>query len=358
MKVLYLANSLDTKSGWGRFSKEVITRVIKSGDEVKILTEINSGFNGEVTILKRSWSAIYAAFKVRRYIKDNNIDIIHSLELNPYAITAYFASLGLGIKHIITATGAYSVRPLHQLLTRWLVKRVYTRAHSVLCISKYIEDEIKKEVLLKNSSVIPLGINHEKFSGDRRVPLEPFIFSVGNLSYRKGYHVSVAAFAQVAKKNPSIKYYIAGAIDKNIYADCQKIITDNNIKDRVIFLGSIDDKQLKEFYLSAELFILTSVNHDFHFEGFGLVFLEAASAGLPVIGTRGNGISAAMSEGNNGLLVEQNNIEQTSQAILKILEDSNLKESFSKASIEWSKKNSWDNVVKKYLEIYKNAKNK
>lgn len=357
MKILYLANSLDTKSGWGRFSREVITRVVDSDHEVKILTEINSGFKGEITILKRSWSAIYVAFKVRRYIKENNIEIVHSLELNPYAITAYFASFGLGIKNIITATGAYSVRPLHQSLTRWLVKRVYTKAHNVLCISKYIEDEIKKEVLLKNSSVIPLGINHEKFSGDRRVPLEPFIFSVGNLSHRKGYHISVAAFAQVAKKNLNIKYYIAGSIDKNVYEECQKIITENHIQDRVIFLGSIDDNQLKEFYLSAELFILTSVNHDFHFEGFGLVFLEAASAGLPVIGTRGNGISAAMSEGFNGLLVEQNNIEQTSQAILRILEDVDLKESFSKASIEWSKNNSWDNVVKKYLEIYKNGKN-
>ncbi len=357
MKILYLANSLDTKSGWGRFSREIITRVIDSGHDVKILTEVNSGFDGEVTILKRSWSAIYTAFKVRRYIKENNIDIVHSLELNPYAITAYFASFGLGIKHIITATGAYSVRPLHQPLTRWLVKHIYTRAYSVLCISQYIEDEIKKEVWLKNSSVIPLGINHEKFSGDRQIPSEPFILSVGNLSYRKGYHISVAAFVRVAKKHPNIKYYIAGNIDKNIYSECQKIIIDNNIKDRVVFLGSIDDKRLRELYLSAELFILTSVNHDFHFEGFGLVFLEAASAGLPVIGTRDNGIAAAVSEGFNGLLVEQNNIEQTSQAILKILEDSNLKESFSKASIEWSKNNSWDNVVKKYLEIYQNAKN-
>lgn len=357
MRILYLAHSLDTKSGWGRFSREVVTRVIDSGNDVKILTEINSGFDGEVTILKRSWSAIYVAFKVRRYIKDNDIDIIHSLELNPYAITAYFASFGLGIKHIITATGAYSVRPLHQRLTSWLVKRVYTKAYSVLCISKYIEDEIKKEVLLKNSLVIPLGINHEKFSGNRIEKSEKFIFSVGNLSHRKGYHISVAAFAQVAKKNQNIKYYIAGSIDKNVYYECQKIIVDNNIEDRVIFLGPIDDKRLKEFYLSAELFILTSVNHDFHFEGFGLVFLEAASAGLPVIGTKGNGISAAISEGVNGLLVEQNNVEQTAAAILKILGDKKLKEEFSKASVEWSKNNSWDNVVKKYLEIYKNAKN-
>lgn len=352
MKILYLANTLDTSSGWGRFSKEIITRVAATGVEVKVLSENGSGFKNEEVMLKRGWRAIYAAIKVRKYIKNEHIDVVHSLEANPYAITADFANIGLNTKHIITATGAYSVRPLHRPLTKFIIKRAYRRATNVLCISKYIEDEIKEQVQLKNASIVTLGVDFNKFSGIRKTSLEPFILSVGNLSYRKGYHVSVAAFAIVAEKIPSIKYYIAGLVDHNTYNKCQQIIKNKGIEDRVVFLGSVDDIRLKELYLSAELFILTSVNEDYHFEGFGLVFLEAASAGLPVVGTRGNGIPDAVCEGVNGFLVDQDDVKQTSRAILKILQNPKLQNLFAEGSIKWAKENSWENVVQKYLEVY------
>lgn len=354
MKILYLVHSLGSASGWGRFSKEVVDRMIKAGIKMEILTEIGSKFPGEKVILRRSWPALLACFKVRRYFKKADIDLVHSFEGNPYAIIAYLAGFGLNKKNIITTTGAYSVQPLYRSSTKIILKLAYRKAKKILCISQYIEKEIKRKVNLNNTKVITLGVDFKKFSGNRKTSSEPFILGVGNLGFRKGYHVSIPAFAEVAKRIPDIKYYIAGRINKEALNKYQRIIEKHKLQDRIIFLGSLNDKELKKLYLSAELFILTSVNIKHHFEGFGLVFLEAASAGLSVIGTSGCGIADAVLENKNGFLVPQNDIKATTQAMLKILTNPDLKNRFSKASIKWAKENSWDNVVKKYIKVYEN----
>ena len=88
------------------------------------------------------------------------------------------------------------------------------------------------------------------------------------------------------------------------------------------------------------------------FEGFGLVFLEAAAAGLPVIGTLCNGIEDAVKDYYNGLLVPQNDSQKTADAIIKILSDDILGLNLRKNSIEWVKNFDWKKIITSYIEIY------
>ena len=88
------------------------------------------------------------------------------------------------------------------------------------------------------------------------------------------------------------------------------------------------------------------------FEGFGLVFLEAAAAALPVIGTLGNGIEDAVKDYYNGLLVPQNDSQKTADAIIKILSDDILGLNLRKNSIEWVKNFDWKKIITSYIEIY------
>lgn len=350
MKVVFLTSNLNSRGGWGRLVYEATVRFNQRGIEVKILSEIPSNFPGESTVLKRGWRIIGSFPKVRQFLKE--VDIIHSWEGNPYAITSFLAGLGLGKKQIITATGAYSVQPLYRLATKFVLAKAYKNAKAVACISEYIKHEIDKIVPDVNTIVVTPGVDYERFSGKRFVPRERFILGVGNLGRRKGYHISIPAFGKIASQVPDVKYFIAGRLDKNFHERALELMKEYGIEGRVVFLGSLDDDELKQLYLSAELFILTSVNYGHHFEGFGLVFLEAASAGLPVIGTRNNGIRDAMAENRNGLLVEQNDIGGTAEAILRILRDHGLRERFSNESVKFAKENSWENMIDKYMEIY------
>lgn len=350
MNILHLAHSVDVRSGWGRLAHEVITRLRQRGYTIDVLTEQPSEVAHERQILGRSWRALLPLREIRRYIKATQI--IHSWEANPYAITAYLAGLGLHRKHVIVATGAYSVQPLYHTTTRAILKHVYRRADRILCISRYIEHEIRRVVPEARTEVVTLGVDFKKFSGLRRQPKERFILSVGNVGHRKGYHVSIPAFAEVARQIPDMKYYIAGTTDNDIFERLQGQIKKHNLENRVIFLGSQNDEQLKDLYLTAELFLLTSVNLHYHFEGFGLVFLEAASAGLPVIGTTNNGIADAVNEGKNGFLVPQDDPQATAEAILKLLKNPELKQQFSEESIAWARQNSWETTVDRYSAIY------
>lgn len=358
MKVLYLTNTLNPKNGWGRFSKELIEGVEKLGVEVRALTESGPGYHNEPPALKRTLGAFKCIPEVRKYIKEYKPDIVHSLEGNPYAITAQFACLGFKIKKVISAPGAYSVQPLYNWKTRGLLKWAYRQALAIYPISKYVGDEIIKCVKLKNIKVITLGVDPKKFSGRRITTAAPFIISVGNLSRRKGYQVSVPAFIKIAKQIPNFKYYIAGKIDEAVFKQCQEEVKKNNLQARVIFLGSVGDEKLRELYLSAELFLLASINIGHHFEGFGLVFLEAASAGLPVIGTMDNGIADAVKPGVNGLLVPQNDIDATADAMIKILTNPELKKQMSMASVEWANQNTWEQVAQKQTQAYKELSEK
>jgi glycosyltransferase involved in cell wall biosynthesis len=109
---------------------------------------------------------------------------------------------------------------------------------------------------------------------------------------------------------------------------------------------------LREYYLSSSLFLLPSVNEGDHVEGFGLVFLEAAAAGLPVVGTLNNGIADAVSNGYNGILVPQENPEATAKAICEILKDENRWQVMSSAGISWAGQNDLQKSVEKYVHLY------
>ena len=165
------------------------------------------------------------------------------------------------------------------------------------------------------------------------------------------------AFAIVAKKIENLNYIIVGQGEEWDYAkELKGLLKENGLEKRVLLVSNgVDDNQLLLFYRNAEMFILTPTEENHHFEGFGIVYLEAAASGLPVIGSLNSGAMSAVRDSYNGLLVPQNDPEKTAGAIIKILENPELKSSFCNNSRGWVKEFSWGKIIKKYIEIY-NAK--
>jgi len=341
---------MDPKNGTGRYSSDLIYGIKQKGNEVTILKENDDGFDG-LSILKNGTGMFSSAFKIRKYL--NDCDIIHALDVNPQGIIAYLANMFKKKKFILTAQGSYAIAPLYNWKTNLLSRISYKSADSIISISNYTKEELLKKVDLKNIIVVNHGVDLKKFHCDQSIPKENFILSVGNLKFRKGYHVSISAFAKIKEKMPNLKYKIVGSdASESYYNELEKILIKYNIKDDVEILKDISDEDLILLYQRAKLFILTSVNQKKHFEGFGLVFLEAAASGLPCIGTLGNGVEDAIKNNYNGILVPQNNIEQTSEALIKILSDVELLQKFSQNSLTWARQHTLESVADKYNEIY------
>lgn len=352
MKIVYLTNNVNPNNGWGRYASDLIFNVQKSGHETIVLKEIEDDGEG-VIILKRGLGVFSSAFKIRKYLKD--AEIVHAFDVYPYGMIAYLANLFLGKKLIISAQGTYSIAPFGSSKTKYLAKLVCRSADMVIAISNFTKKELLKQTHVKRIEVLNHGIDLAGFYQERAATsASDFILSVGALKFRKGYHISIPAFSLIKKQFPNLKYKIIGSQkDKKYFETLKQIVRADHLEEDVEFLTNISDQDLKKIYSEAKLFILTSINEKNHFEGFGLVFLEAAAAGLPVIGTSDNGIQDALQEGFNGFLVPQNDIQKTAGTISALLSDPDMLERMSRNSHDWARQHDLKKAVSAYIDLYR-----
>jgi len=342
MKIAFLTRDLNTTDGGGRFSNDLVENLKKDDVQVTTITIGNKGL-------------LLNFFKIRKIFK--NSDIIHAIDVWPNGFYARIISFGLKKPIIITALGTYSVAPFYSQ-RRFLMEWVCNGAR-LIAISDYTKKEILEIMPNLNIKVIYPGFDlnfwcKETTVSEEILRLKPYILSVGALKLRKGYHNSIGAFAIVAKKTENLNHVIIGQGEKSNYAkELKSIVRENKLENRVFFVSSgIDDNELLGFYINAELFILTPVEENHHFEGFGIVYLEAAASGLPIVASQDSGAASAVRDGYNGILTPQNNPEATAKVILKILENPELKTRLANNSREWVKNFKWGRIIKDYINIY------
>lgn len=347
MKILFLTPDLNTQAGWGRFAREIIDGFSKKGIENRILILGNNLNPGPLWFLKN-------ILKARKIAK--NLDVIHCFDGFPYGMVGALANIGLNKKLVINGVGTWSVLPLYQKKYSGVLSWAYKKANKVLCISNFTCNEISKKIGKINSQVINLGIDPKKFGNCPFVLLknkEPIILSVGALKFRKGYHISIPAVAKVKEKYPKLKYYIVGnQSNEKYFKQLKTLIEENGLNNNIEFLSGLSDKELNKLYCDCDIFLLTSVNDEHSFEGFGLVYIEANACAKPVIGASGSGAEDAIKDGYNGFLVLQNDVNAAAEAILKILDNPDLHKKMSDNAVQWAEEHIWENTIKKYLEVY------
>jgi len=366
MKICFLINQLLLKDGWGSYAVNLIENLSKQNIDCLVLSSTQSQQSDfpsikEYKILPplfiNRWIKIYFLiknfFKIRKLIQE--ADIIHVL-VEPYSLIATWACQKRPI--LITLHGTYAVDALNKWYLKWLYGRVYKKAKKIICISQFTKDEVLKKIPdLKNLTVINNGVDYSKFKDydSFKSRKGKKIISVGALVPRKGYHISILAITEVVKKYPDLKYYIIGnQKNKEYFNQLKDLVKENHLEKNIIFLENVPEKDLIKYYYQSDLFLLTSIYIEGgKFEGFGLVYLEANACGKPVIGTYGCGAEDAIKDGFNGLLIPQNDIEKTSQAILNILDNPKLAEELSKNGLEQAQKMDWPNIVEKYIKVYK-----
>lgn len=108
-----------------------------------------------------------------------------------------------------------------------------------------------------------------------------------------------------------------------------KMIKNNNLEDKIILKGKLENEQLTKLYLSGSIFISTS-----RWEGFGLVITEAMNFGLPVVSFDNTGPREILKNGEFGILVEKNNIEQFINNLLILTSNIEKRKKLQQKSLE------------------------
>lgn len=188
-----------------------------------------------------------------------------------------------------------------------------------ICVSNFTKEkflEHNKFLNRKKYFILPTYINiNEEIDYSENLPKGKIILSVSRISKNdryKGIENIIKVMPDILKEIPETYYIIIG--DGDDRERLEKIAEDLNIKDRVIFKGSISFQKLNFYYKNCDLFILPSKK-----EGFGIVFLEAIYFGKPVIAGNKDGSKEALLNGELGILIDPGDLNEIKFKILKVL---------------------------------------
>jgi phosphatidyl-myo-inositol dimannoside synthase len=131
----------------------------------------------------------------------------------------------------------------------------------------------------------------------------------------KGYDLVIECLKQVTKVYPDLAYLLAGRADRVELARIQKLITNYNLQKNVILTGFVPEDELILHYQLADVFVMPSKA-----EGFGLVFIEAATYGCAIIGGNADGSRDALMDGELGNLLNPNDAAAIGEAIIYALQ--------------------------------------
>jgi len=225
-------------------------------------------------------------------------------------------------------------------------------------LTRYTRDEIVKGInssdQIKLRQIAP-GIDINRFQPVRDLEFERsfrqrykleekrLIISVGRLVHRKGQDRLIEALPRILQEVPEAHLLIVGEGPHRKELD--RIASKNNVASAITFLGRLQLDELPKYLNLAEMFAMPSRDRlaGLEVEGLGIVYLEASSCALPVIVGKSGGAVDALIEGETGLLVDGDNVEEIADACIRLLKEREFAASLGRRGSEWVRGQwSWD----------------
>jgi glycosyltransferase involved in cell wall biosynthesis len=203
-----------------------------------------------------------------------------------------------------------------------LWQKAFGLADILLCPSEWVAEGICEIAPYAKSKIllVPYG-NTIDYAGRVNNPIVGRIFFAGGNAVGKGLPYLAQAATRLRNEIPELDVRIAGQLPPDVVN--HPLCKDLN------FLGKLSSEQMKEEYLSADLFVLPSLT-----DSFAGVVAEAMGAGCPVVITKETGISSTIVHGREGLIVAVRDTGAIVEAIKAIVGDRNIRNEMSKACLE------------------------
>ncbi|MGD1853711.1 MAG: glycosyltransferase [Leptolyngbyaceae cyanobacterium] len=207
--------------------------------------------------------------------------------------------------------------------------RAIAGASQIVAVSQFI----RQQLLLRGASadkiaVHYIGIDRHLFQPRLDQVRAPIVLFVGRLVEKKGVGYLVRAMAIVQRQLPEVELVIIGEGDMR--SQLQSLVHQLSVRAR--FLGQQSPEQVRQWMNRAQVFCGPSVvARSGDAEGFGMVFAEAQAMGLPVASFATGGIPEAVIHGETGLLAPEKDTEQLAKNLIRMLDDTELRQKFALA---------------------------
>jgi phosphatidylinositol alpha-1,6-mannosyltransferase len=261
----------------------------------------------------------------------------------PEGLSARLAQLAGGAPYICWTHGEELGFASTSRELTWLMRRVLADARAVIANSRNSERLLINRWGVAGSKVhvVHPGVDAERFhpgvNGEAvraRCACEGDVVfvSVGRLQRRKGHDTVIAALAQVRRAVPRVRYLIVGdGAERQALEQQARAL---GVADITHFAGSPPDSDLPAWYRAGDVFVLPNRADGPDFEGFGIVFLEAAATGLPVVGGRSGGVPETLVEGRTGRLVTGDEPAELAAVMIELARSADRRSDYGKAGRE------------------------
>ncbi len=247
------------------------------------------------------------------------------------------------------------------LLHKQVAKHLLQKPELLITTTRTMRDKISAtfDVPTDRFAMIPPGVaptassSLEKthaFRSRLRIPEDArIVLCVARLTPRKGQDTLIRALPTLRAAEPSTHLLLAGP-DGGSEASLRQLAAAHGVQDAITFTGSLSAEDLTAAYASATVFCLPNRDEPGgDTEGFGIVLLEAMSAGLPVIGGNAGGVPEAISDGQTGLLTDGTHPDAVAKTILRVLHDADLAARLAANGRTAAAHASWTNRAQAFL---------
>jgi D-inositol-3-phosphate glycosyltransferase len=381
--------------GQNIYVDQVARHLVKLGFEVDIYTRWDSEELNQVVRYAKGVRVVHVGAGPRSFIPKeqlfqymdefaaNMISFIEYHELEYETVHAHFWMSGyvavtvkqiLAIPFVITFHALGRVRRMYQGAadgfpdSRFAIEEMVVR-NADLIVAECPQD--KEDLMVhyyareEKIKIVPCGFDQKEFHPmDKRKakiklgihPEEFVVLQLGRMVPRKGVDNVIKSLGYISKKlDLPVRLLVVGGesddpcpIKTPEIGRLQSIAREENIFDKVTFVGRKKRDQLKLYYNAADVFVSTP-----WYEPFGITPLEAMACGTPVIGSNVGGIKFSVRHGKTGFLVPPNEPEILGERILEIISD---KEEAQRISINAIKHVNtlftWEIVARKLGDLY------
>ncbi|VAX35110.1 hypothetical protein MNBD_UNCLBAC01-2080 [hydrothermal vent metagenome] len=359
MNIILLSTHLNT-GGITSYLLTLAKGLVQRGHQVHVIT---SGGNMEEVFLSLGVKVVNlnirtkselspklykALWPLRKYIKENNIDVVHTHT----RITQVMGSLVQRVTEcsvVSTCHGFFKTRLSRHIFPCW--------GQKTIAISSAVKKHLLEDFNVKKSQIelIESGIDLQKFlpveekkKGQLRKKLGldggSVLGIVARLSDVKGQDILVEAMSTVIKKFPTVKLLLVG--EGKLEPLLREMVENLDLEDHVLFFPVVD--QAPEMLTVLDVFVNPSRQ-----EGLGISVMEAQAVGLSVVASNVGGIPSLIEDGKTGVLVDSENSKILAEAIIDLLQHRDKQKKIGLAAREHALKNySAEVMVDKILQVY------
>ena len=244
---------------------------------------------------------------------------------------------------------------LGRIIADAVCRYFFTRARIIVAPSEDIAAQLATKGFRDITRVVPTGIEPEIFEGGNPATAlaelgiaadTPLFLYVGRLAREKSIDFLLKAFQAALKEENNLHLAIIGGGPEQ--ANLKKLATALGLEPNVHFVGYRPRNHLKHYLAASRLFLFASET-----ETQGLVLLEAAAAGLPVLAIHASGVKEAVHDGHTGILCKSGDLNGFVKVILQFGRSPDEHKKYATAARAWAAEFSADASGQRMLNLYK-----